>query len=129
LRSTEIFAGHKSRQRRYSVGPKDSQNHYRLILNYDFPLLCELKPSQRGRVHVNRRKLLRNVARPVAARFKNQNQGFIKSPEDELKARVETIQERTFKLRNMAMDVPLDLIKDLKAVKGAGKTDGELVAA
>ena len=33
-----------------------------------------------------------------------------KWPEEELKARVETIQERTFKLRNLAMDALMDLI-------------------
>ena len=48
-----------------------------------------------------------------------------KWPEEELKARVETIQERTHKLRNVAMDALMDLIKDLKAAKGAGKTDSE----
>jgi nitrite reductase (cytochrome c-552) len=52
-----------------------------------------------------------------------------KWPEEELKARVETIQERTFKLRNVAMDALMDLIKDLKAAKGAGKSDAELAAA
>ncbi len=52
-----------------------------------------------------------------------------KWPEEELKARVETIQERTYKLRNVAMDALMDLIKDLKAAKGAGKTDSELVTA
>ena len=46
-----------------------------------------------------------------------------KWPEEELKARVETIQERTFKLRNVAMDALMDLIKDLKAARAAGKTD------
>src|SRR5437867_2380154 len=52
-----------------------------------------------------------------------------KWPEEELKARVETIQERTFKLRNVAMDALMDLIKDLKAAKGAGKLDKELAVA
>jgi nitrite reductase (cytochrome c-552) len=52
-----------------------------------------------------------------------------KWPEEELKARVETIQERTYKLRNLAMDALMDLIKDLKAAKGKGKTDGELIRA
>ncbi|MFN0119865.1 MAG: ammonia-forming cytochrome c nitrite reductase subunit c552 [Blastocatellia bacterium] len=42
--------------------------------------------------------------------------------EDELKARVETIQDRTFRLRNQAMDALMDLITDLKAAKTAGKT-------
>jgi nitrite reductase (cytochrome c-552) len=52
-----------------------------------------------------------------------------KWPEEELKARVETIQERTFKLRNVAMDALMDLIKDLKAAKVANKTDKELATA
>jgi nitrite reductase (cytochrome c-552) len=52
-----------------------------------------------------------------------------KWPEEELKARVETIQERTFKLRNVAMDALMDLIKDLKAAKAAGKTDKDLATA
>ena len=49
--------------------------------------------------------------------------------EEELKARVETIQARTFKLRNLAMDALIDLINDLKAAKTAGATDSELATA
>jgi nitrite reductase (cytochrome c-552) len=49
--------------------------------------------------------------------------------EDELKARVETIQERTFGLRNLAMDALIDLINDIKAAHAAGRTDAELAAA
>ena len=52
-----------------------------------------------------------------------------KWPEEELKARVETIQERTYKLRNVAMDALMDLITDLKAAKASGKTDNELATA
>ena len=52
-----------------------------------------------------------------------------KWPEDELKARVETIQERHFNLRNIAMDALVDLINDLKSGKSAGKSDAELNAA
>jgi nitrite reductase (cytochrome c-552) len=52
-----------------------------------------------------------------------------KWPEEELKARVETIQERTFKLRNVAMDALMDLIKDLKTAKSAGKSAAELATA
>jgi nitrite reductase (cytochrome c-552) len=50
-------------------------------------------------------------------------------PEEELKARVETIQERHFNLRNIAMDALVDLINDLKSGKSAGKSDAELNAA
>jgi nitrite reductase (cytochrome c-552) len=46
-----------------------------------------------------------------------------------LKARVETIQERHFNLRNIAMDALVDLINDLKSGKSAGKSDAELNAA
>jgi len=49
--------------------------------------------------------------------------------EEELKGRVETIQQRTYELRNVAMDALVDLIKDLKAAKGGGKSDKELAAA
>jgi nitrite reductase (cytochrome c-552) len=52
-----------------------------------------------------------------------------KWPEDELKARVETIQERHFALRNIAMDALVDLINDLKSGKSAGNSDSELNAA
>jgi nitrite reductase (cytochrome c-552) len=52
-----------------------------------------------------------------------------KWPEEELKGRVETIQERTFKMRNVAMDALMDLITDLKVAKAAAKTDTELATA
>lgn len=50
-------------------------------------------------------------------------------PETELKARVEEIQDRVFSLRNTAMDAVMDLIKDLKAAKEAGKTEAALAPA
>ena len=56
-------------------------------------------------------------------------QGCHRWPEEELKARVETIQQRTYKLRNVAMDALMDLIKDLKAANGAGKTGKEVAMA
>ena len=43
--------------------------------------------------------------------------------EDELKARVETIQGRTHSLRNLAMDALVDLINDIKAARAMGRTD------
>ncbi len=52
-----------------------------------------------------------------------------KWPEEEIKARVEIIQERTYKLRNVAMDALVDLIEDLEAAKGAGRADGGLSEA
>ena len=49
--------------------------------------------------------------------------------EDELKARVETIQGRTHNLRNIAMDALIELINDIKAAKAAGMTDARLTTA
>jgi nitrite reductase (cytochrome c-552) len=49
-----------------------------------------------------------------------------KIPEEELKARVETIQQRTYRLRNLAMDALVDLITDLKRAKAEGKDDKQL---
>jgi len=52
-----------------------------------------------------------------------------KWPEAELKARVETIQQRTHRLRNLAMDALMDLIRELKAARAAGRSDADLAAA
>lgn len=50
-------------------------------------------------------------------------------PEAELKARVENIQERTFKMRNRAMDAVVDLIADIEKAQKAGKPAGLLARA
>jgi nitrite reductase (cytochrome c-552) len=52
-----------------------------------------------------------------------------KASEEELKDRVETIQTRTFEMRNTAMDALVDLINDIKAAKSAGATDAQLAQA
>jgi len=49
--------------------------------------------------------------------------------EDELKARVETIQTRTHNLRNLAMEALVDLINDIKAARDAGRTDTAVTTA
>ena len=49
--------------------------------------------------------------------------------EDELRARVETIQTRTHNLRNLAMDALVDLINDIKGARDAGRTDAGVTAA
>ena len=49
--------------------------------------------------------------------------------EDELKARVETIQQRTHNLRNIAMDALVDLINDIKAARDAGRNDAAVTTA
>ncbi|HMP82826.1 MAG TPA: ammonia-forming cytochrome c nitrite reductase subunit c552 [Verrucomicrobiota bacterium] len=48
--------------------------------------------------------------------------------EQELITRVETIQERTYKLRDLAMDALMDLIKDITAAKAAGNVSPEQLA-
>jgi nitrite reductase (cytochrome c-552) len=49
--------------------------------------------------------------------------------EDELKARVLTIQQRHFEVRNRAMDALMALIVDIKAAAAAGRTDAQLAPA
>ena len=49
-----------------------------------------------------------------------------KFSEEELRARAEEIQERTFFLRNLAMDALVDLIGDLKAARQQGRSDAAL---
>ena len=49
--------------------------------------------------------------------------------EDELRSRVETIQDRTFEVRNVAMDALMALIGDIKAAKAGGADDSALEAA
>jgi nitrite reductase (cytochrome c-552) len=52
-----------------------------------------------------------------------------KWPEEELKARVAVIQDRTHALRDRAMDALVGLIDDLHASQLEGRSDGELAAA
>jgi nitrite reductase (cytochrome c-552) len=51
-----------------------------------------------------------------------------KVPEAELKARAENIQQRTYDLRNMAMDALIDLIHDIKQIRDHS-TDEQLQPA
>ena len=46
--------------------------------------------------------------------------------EDDLRQRVQTIQDRTFQVRNIAMDALIALISDIKAAKTAGAADPAL---
>jgi nitrite reductase (cytochrome c-552) len=52
-----------------------------------------------------------------------------KWPEEELKARVEQIQDRHMTIREQAFDALVALVKEIEAAKGAGKGDAELEAA
>jgi nitrite reductase (cytochrome c-552) len=49
--------------------------------------------------------------------------------EEELRARVHTIQDRTFQIRNVAMDALLALIGDIKRARERGVDDAGLEAA
>ena len=49
--------------------------------------------------------------------------------EQELKDRIEIIQNRTFNLRNKAMDALVDLIHEIKRAKESGATDAQLADA
>jgi nitrite reductase (cytochrome c-552) len=50
-------------------------------------------------------------------------------PEEELRDRAHTIQERSFKLRNTAMDALVALIADIRDARTAGRSDADLAAA
>jgi nitrite reductase (cytochrome c-552) len=52
-----------------------------------------------------------------------------KGTEEELRFRVETIQERTYNLRGIAMDALVQLINDIVAAKNGGASDADLAAA
>ncbi len=49
--------------------------------------------------------------------------------EKEMKDRVEQIQDRTYRVRNVAMDALMDLVKELKTAKDAGRSDADLAPA
>ncbi len=49
--------------------------------------------------------------------------------EDELRQRIFTDQDRTFAMRNRAMDALMALIADVKAARAAGKNDADLAPA
>jgi nitrite reductase (cytochrome c-552) len=52
-----------------------------------------------------------------------------KVPESELKARAELIQDRTYEMRNLALDALLALIRDIERLKADGATAEELKTA
>src|SRR5690606_812217 len=49
-----------------------------------------------------------------------------KVPENELKARAEAIQERTYRLRGQALDALISLIDDIEKAKNEGRSDDAL---
>jgi nitrite reductase (cytochrome c-552) len=52
-----------------------------------------------------------------------------KWPEEELKARIESLQERTYRLRGLAMDAVIALIQDIKHAQAAGAPAERLTQA
>jgi nitrite reductase (cytochrome c-552) len=52
-----------------------------------------------------------------------------KAPEDELKARVRTIQDRTFEMRNLALDALVEFIGDIRDARKAGVAADVLTSA
>src|SRR5215212_4254144 len=69
-----------------------------------------------------------HVRSPVLT-LNNSCQTCHKWPEEELKARIDTIQSRTFEMRSVAMDALMALITDIRDAKAAGATDAQLSAA
>jgi nitrite reductase (cytochrome c-552) len=49
--------------------------------------------------------------------------------EEELKERVEIIQDRTYQLRNLAMDALISLIGDIQKARKSGRTNAEVISA
>ena len=50
-------------------------------------------------------------------------------PEEELRTRVQTIQDRTYQVRNVAMDALVALIGDIRIAKERGATDPQLAVS
>ncbi len=65
-------------------------------------------------------KISDHHVRSPALNINNACQTCHKWPEAELKARIETIQERTFHMRGLAMDALIALIEDIKTARQGG---------
>ncbi|MGC8740210.1 MAG: ammonia-forming cytochrome c nitrite reductase subunit c552 [Candidatus Sumerlaeaceae bacterium] len=78
---------------------------------------------------VGAQKISDHHVRSPLLNISNACQTCHKFPEAELKARAEQIQERTFFLRNIAMDALIDLIKDIKEARNMGLNDDVLTNA
>jgi nitrite reductase (cytochrome c-552) len=74
-------------------------------------------------------KISNHHVRSPVLNLNNACQTCHKWPEEELKARIDTIQGRTFEMRGVAMDALIALIADIRAAKAAGATDAQLAAA
>lgn len=74
-------------------------------------------------------KISNHHVRSPVLNLNNACQTCHKWPEEELKARIETIQSRTYEMRGVALDALLALIGDIEKAKAAGATDAQLAAA
>ncbi len=77
-------------------------------------------------VRVGAMKISDHHVRSPVLNINNACQTCHKWPEEELRARIETIQERVFGLRNRAMGAVVGLITDLKDARTRGVSDAEL---
>jgi nitrite reductase (cytochrome c-552) len=74
-------------------------------------------------------KISNHHVRSPVLNLNNACQTCHKWPEEELKARIDIIQGRTFEMRGVAMDALIALITDIRNAKAAGATDAQLQAA
>jgi len=74
-------------------------------------------------------KISNHHVRSPVLNLNNACQTCHKWPEEELKARIETIQSRTHEMRGVALDALLALIGDIEKAKAAGATDAQLASA
>ncbi|MDP9193132.1 MAG: ammonia-forming cytochrome c nitrite reductase subunit c552 [Acidobacteriota bacterium] len=74
-------------------------------------------------------KISNHHVRSPVLNLNNACQTCHKWPEEELKARIETIQSRTHEMRDIAMDALMALIADIQRAKAAGATDTQLQPA
>jgi nitrite reductase (cytochrome c-552) len=74
-------------------------------------------------------KISNHHVRSPVLNLNNACQTCHKWPEEELKARIDTIQSRTYEMRGIALDALLALIGDIEKAKAAGATDAQLQSA
>jgi nitrite reductase (cytochrome c-552) len=80
-------------------------------------------------MRVGAMKISDHHVRSPVLNINNACQTCHKWPEEELKARIHLIQDRTFDLRNRSMEALVALINDIKAAREAGASDADLEIA
>ncbi|MBL8880172.1 MAG: ammonia-forming cytochrome c nitrite reductase subunit c552 [Phycisphaerales bacterium] len=79
-------------------------------------------------VRVGAHKISDHHVRSPLLNISNACQTCHRVPEDELRARAERIQERTFEMRGVALDALTALIEEIERVKTHGATDEQLAS-